>query len=96
MNTPLEPEVPGRPGPDHPGRPRVRVALRSSRRTAEIRIQVNWRCRVSALGAARLLIVLALVLGAAAVALPGGGALARGALCSYAGFLAGSRPRIRR
>jgi hypothetical protein len=77
------------------GRPRVHVALRSGQRETEIRIRVSWSCRLSGPVAVRALIVVVLVLAAAGVAASSGGELARGALCSLAGFAAGSRPRRR-
>lgn len=76
-------------------RPRVDIALHSSQRKTEVRIQVNWSCRLSGPAAARLLIVLVLVLAATAVATPIHDELARGVLYSLAGFLTGSRPRTR-
>lgn len=81
-----------------PGRPRVDVALRSGKRSPEVRIRVSWSCRLSGPAAARLLAVVVLVLAAAAVvasAASAGNELARGVLCTLAGLLAGSRPRTR-
>ena len=78
-----------------PGRPRVDIALRSGRRRTEVRIRVNWSCRLSVPAAARLLVVVVLVLAAAAVVTSAGGELSRGVLYTLAGLLAGSRPRAR-
>jgi hypothetical protein len=64
-------------------------------RKTEVRIQVSWCWRLSGPAAARLLIVLVLVLAGAAVATPANDELARGALYCLAGFLTGSRPRLR-
>jgi len=92
---------PARLAPDCPepfpanGRPRVHIALHSSHRKTEVRFQVNWSGRLSGPFAARLLIVLVLVLAATAVATSAHDELARGVLYSLAGFLTGSRPRIR-
>jgi hypothetical protein len=92
-----KPALPARPASGRPepadGPPRVRIALCSSQRKTEVRIQVSWRGGVPAVAVARLLIVFALVLAAAAVAVPGSDELARGVLYSLAGFLTGSRPR---
>jgi hypothetical protein len=94
-----KPALPARPASSRPethpadGPPRVRIALSSSQRKTEVRIQVSWRREITAPAVARLLIVFALVLAAAAVAVPGSGELARGVLYSLAGFLTASRPR---
>jgi hypothetical protein len=77
------------------GRPQVHVALHSAQRETEVRVRVSWSCRLSGRAAARLLIVAVLVLAAAAVATSASDELARGVVCSLAGFLAGSRPRSR-
>jgi hypothetical protein len=74
-------------------RPRVCVALRLRQGTTELRIQVNWSCRVSAPAATRLFIVLALVLAAAATLAHD--TLARDVLYGLAGLLTGARPRTR-
>lgn len=71
-------------------RPRERTGPR-----IEVRIQVSWRCRISALAVARLLILCVLVLAATAFALPAHDELARDALYGAAGLLAGTRPRTR-
>jgi hypothetical protein len=60
----------------------------------EVRIQLSWRYRLSGRAVARLLIVAAAILVTAATTLAHG-ELAGGALYGIAGFLAGSRPRIR-
>jgi hypothetical protein len=64
-------------------------------RETEVRIRVTWSYRLSGRAAVRLLVVVVLILVAAAVAASCGGELARSALCSLAGFAAGSRPRRR-
>lgn len=78
-----------------PGRPRVDVALRSGKRSPEVRIRVSWSCRLSGPAAARLLVVVVLVFAVAAVVASADSELARGVLCTLAGLLAGSRPRTR-
>jgi hypothetical protein len=77
------------------GRPRVHVAVRSGQRETEVRIRISWSCRLSGPAAVRALVVVVLVLAATVVAASAGGELARAALCSLAGFAAGSRPRGR-
>ena len=63
----------------------------------EVRIQVSWRCRISGPAAARLLIIITvLVLAATAFALPAHDGLARDALYGAAGLLSGARPRPRK
>jgi hypothetical protein len=76
-------------------RSRIFVALRSSNRATEVCIQISWRWRISGPAVARLLIIAVLVLAATALALPAHEELARDALYSAAGLLAGVRPRIR-
>ncbi|HEX6524533.1 MAG TPA: hypothetical protein VF070_31700 [Streptosporangiaceae bacterium] len=71
------------------------VRLRSGQGKTEVRINLSWRCRISGIAAARLLIALVLMLTATAVAMPAHDDLARGVLSSLAVVLAGSRPRIR-
>ena len=69
--------------------------LCSGRRETEVRFRISWSGRLSGRAAARLFIVAVLVLAAAVAVTSAGGELARAALCSLAGFLAGSRPRSR-
>jgi hypothetical protein len=64
-----------------------------SQDVCDVRIQVSWRYRLSGRAVARLLIVAAALLVTAATLVHG--ELAGGALYGIAGFLAGSRPRIR-
>jgi hypothetical protein len=76
-------------------RPLVHVAVRSAPWGARVRVRVSWSFGLSGRTAARLLVVAVLVLAAAAVVASADGELARGVVCSLAGFLAGSRPRSR-
>jgi hypothetical protein len=64
-----------------------------SQDVCDVRIQVSWRYRLSGRAVARLLIVAAALLVTATTLVHG--ELAGGALYGIAGFLAGSRPRIR-
>ena len=73
----------------------LQVRLRSGQGTTEVRINVSWRCRISGIAAARLLIALVLMLAGTAFALPANDELARGVLYGLAVVLAGARPRIR-
>jgi hypothetical protein len=65
------------------------VTLRFGPDKAELRIQADWRCRVSGPVAVRLLIVLTLVFTAAATLAHD--ELARGVLYGLAGLLTGTR-----
>jgi hypothetical protein len=67
--------------------------ITQKRPEAEIRVRVSWSCRLSGPAVARVLIVVAGILAAAAAAMPGGDGLIRDVLYSAAGFMAGSRPR---
>ncbi len=73
----------------------VQVTLRSTPRRTEVQILLSWRGRLSGPAVARLVAVLVLALAATAVAIPVHDDLARNVLYGLAGFLTGSRPRLR-